>query len=266
MALQQKKHKIRFGVPEGIACLLLMTTVATGLVWRLGEDAVNWHETAGTLVHAAYRGSERLLGTVGPDVELRYRYSVGGQAYQGLTVLGPVGKSLLHLLPGTPEVPVTPEGFVGLDDLPPEFRNLLESRGVVSLDRIPDPIWQTLNAKGYTAVKDMPPAFREAMKKEDYVTAAKLLDEVLPPGLPLPSDSAMRKPASVEAAAPRVIAAPGDVLLKIKYDPLHPFVSRLDLLPSAPPVASLAPFVLCAVLSVLYCGWGYPRMKRLVHR
>lgn len=270
MALQQKKRKVSFGIPEFIAAVLLAMTILTGIVWRAGQGTANWRETVGTLVRAAYSGQGHLFGAFGPDVELRYRYAVDGQVYQGQEILGPMGKTLIRLLPGTPEMAMSPQGYVGLDDLPPDFRRLLESRGVVSFDRVPESFLESLKAKGYTAVKDMPPAFKSALQKEDYATAAKMLDEVLPgskaadaPPVEASGKTEIEKPASVEAASPGVINSVGEGL-KVKYHPLYPFLSHVAFLPALGAVVSLGPFVFCSVLSVLYCAWGYPRVKRLV--
>ncbi len=257
MGLQRKKRKIRLGVPEGVAALLLGITLLAGVLWWVSIDKADWRLASATLVASTYSKDSRFFDLVRTPVELSYEYAVDGKVYRGKTLLGLFQKVLFRFMPERVSTPAPPQGYVGLEDMPREIRELLESKGVVSLDKVPDSFLDALRAKGYTAVKDMPQEFKEALKKEDYGTVAKMLNDALPAG-PAPAP-----PAGIAANLPESLPSSEEGNLHVWYDPDNPQRNTLDLVPAIRMIPSIAPFVLGALISLLYCAWGYPWLKHL---
>ncbi len=262
MGLQRKRRTIRPGVPEGVAALLLGITLLAGVLWWISADKADWRLTSATLVASSYAKDSRLLDMMRTPVELSYEYVIDGKVYRGKTTLGLFQRVMFRFMPERVSTPSPPQGYVGLEDMPREIRELLESKGVVSLDKVPDSFLDALRAKGYTAVKDMPQEFKDALKKEDYGAVARMLDETLPAGTPAPPPEE-RPPAGIAANLPESLASAEEGNLHVWYDPDNPQRNMLDLLPATRMIPSIAPFVLGALISVLYCAWGYPWLKHL---
>ena len=264
MTLQRKKRRVRFGIPESIAVLLLLLTLFSGLSWWVSESTFAWQKTVGAIVHTAYSGESRLFGLLGPDIEVRYVYTAGQKNFPGQVILGPLNKALLRFFPATAKDAVMPHVYVGLQDLPPDLRKLLDERGVEGFDRIPATFLDALRAKGYNTVTDMPPELKDAIKRNDFATVSTILDKALPPGNPLPVHN--NRPASTSTSGQQVIAGAEDGVINLLYDPMFPSLSQVNIVPSLQTVPTLAPFVLFSALSIAYCFWGYPKTRRLLRK
>lgn len=246
-----------------VAAFLLGLTIVSGIGWWSAKNTAGWRLVPATLLASTFPADVRLTDLLIMPVELKYGYTVRGKTYEGKTSLGWFQKTSLHFLPETASKLPPPTGYVGIDDMPREVQELLESRGIVSLDKIPKPFLESLHAKGYTTVNDMPPEFKDALKNEDYATVSKLLDSALDSTPPPAPSSAETTPDSIAENLPKTLPPSKNGDLHVLYDPDNPQISKLDLFPALRMIPSTAPFFLGALLSVIYCAWGYPWLKRL---
>ncbi|HPO16097.1 MAG TPA: hypothetical protein PLI09_21860 [Candidatus Hydrogenedentes bacterium] len=246
-----------------VALLLLGITIISGIGWWSTNNTAGWRLAPATLLASNYPKNVRFTDLINAPVELKYGYTVKGKTYQGKTSLGWFQKTSLHFLPESASKLPPPTGYVGIDDMPREIQELLESHGIVSLDKIPKPFLESLHAKGYTTVNDMPTEFKDALKKEDYTTVAKMLDTALdttPPPAPSPPETT---PDAIAENLPETMPPSEKGDLYVLYDPDNPHMSKLDLFPALHVIPSIAPFFLGALISVIYCAWGYPWLKQL---
>lgn len=258
MGLRQRKRIFRFGMPEGLAMLLILAATWSGASWWMKGRVAYWRETTATVLRAERLSERPLFGLLPSMIALDFAYTVDGRAYNDRAVLGvPAQISLRLFRHDAPAPPPPANGFIGMNDLPREIRELLESRGVVGLERIPDKFVNSLYAKGYTTVKDFPEDVRAALRDGDYRAVAAFLDAHLPHASAPPPPA----PAETDSLPQDLFLGPGDTF-HILYNPRHPSQTRVMLVPGASAIPSITPFVMFALLALAYSAWGYPFFRR----
>jgi len=272
MGLRRQTRRAHFGVPEGIALVLLGITLGSGGVWWLLQSPPGWLTAPASVVSVSQVVRVDGSGRSRQELEVTFTYWVGDMIYEGRITLGPVRAALLRWLPTPARRLFAKDAYLRVEDLPEPFRELLVSRGITSFDRIPAAYLEAMRTKGYTAVRTFPEDFRRAVRNDDHAAAAAILDRVLP----LPAGkTAEDLPAAPETVTREQTAAPeqekrsvpplqlgGNPLFHILYDPLRPSEHRVVFLPNFGMVMCILSFFLGATSSFVYCGWVYPRVKR----
>lgn len=238
MALRRGRHRrLRFGLAEAVLLALLSAAVLFTLLWVTNLHRSRWQRTRAYATELALEeglsaGTRRTAGKT--RAVLRYEFIVNGRVYRGEHILGAVEQRLFFAL--APEVRELLEtrGVVCFEDIPEEIRAILATRDITSFERIPMEIVEGLRAKGYSTDSEMPGSLREALRNKDYAAAASELDKMLPRLAP-PSESPSAHHLAGEARSARIAgsrtvslstAPRGDTAfgrpLYVFYNPGHP--------------------------------------------
>lgn len=265
MGLRRQKRRARFGVPEGIALVLLGITLGSGVVWWLLQSPAGWLTAPASVVGVSEVERVDSAGRSRQELEVTFTYWAGDKIHEGRITLRPVRAALLRWLPTPARRLFAKDAYLRVEDLPEPFRELLVSRGITSFDRIPSAYLESMRTQGYTAVRTFPEDFRRAVRNGDYAEAAAILDRVLPqPAGPPRKDSSVTSPTGMADEAKRHVPPlqlAGNPLFRVLYDPLRPSEYRVVFLPHFGMVMCIISFVLGATSSFIYCGWVYPRVK-----
>lgn len=281
MGFRQKSRGIKVRRYEMVAIILAALTTATGIGWKTISPQSGWIVTRArvTGVSAEQRITEASRGAPAMFLEFEYIAS-GGAVYRGKTQLEQATEMLYGALPEHIKSQLRERGFLEFDDLPEEAQILLRERGVSSFDKIPVGFLAAMEAQGYDNVSDIPDDIRQMVRNGEYVAAAEAMGysgatvaaliagSVESEGRVVRDYDAVR-PASVLSGttgfttAPErpALLVPGKVL-HVRYDPERPERHEIVRIPYLDTVTRYSVFLAFALITLIYCGVTYPRLKQ----
>ncbi len=231
MAFHRKRRRFRAGVPEIVGLVLLASTIASGARWYANQSRdAGLLRTSGQIVQAA--------GGDATAARLVYTYSVDGIIYSNVTGPDLAGRTLASLLPLSIMAKLQAHGILSFDDLPEDVRRQIREGTTHTFDELTDADRIALEKRGYQNAEDLRLSLLAAMD----------------PKLGVESTSSERG-AGVQM----------DVSVPILYDPRDPSYSVIagpDGQIASTGGGSMAPFLTVALLTCLYFGVLYPRLKR----
>ncbi|MBI2422826.1 MAG: hypothetical protein HYV27_08345 [Candidatus Hydrogenedentes bacterium] len=255
MGLQQKKHRMRFRVPEGIAVALGLLTVVVGLFWWSEGLDTRW-KLAGTRVLELRLVEEGGAGD--PQLEMVFAYMVDGVEYLGRHRLGWIERLLFGPIPEDARALLEQRGYQRFEDLPEAVRGVLAKKGISSFEHVPKPLLDSLAERGTPTTAEVPEDIKVAYRAKEYDKVAAALDQVLPNYVPFWLESVF---ADGEALG-ILQALRRQFRMNVAYDPDHPSNYRVTSLHRWTNALALIVFLGSAAATLLYSIFGYPRLKK----
>jgi hypothetical protein len=236
MSFQQKKKRIRWGGPEVIALLLLGVVLGAGMTFgvkdtvraiRHEQGATTWQQTPVRIAGIALRKDSTVGGVERPQLDILFNYTVDGREYEGRTQLGQLQDVLLPALPQRFRDLLSKNGHVTFADLPEDVRRVLSRRGITSFEGI---------AEGVLDV------FRDEEERAILAARVGLGSDKLRVALQEPQQKG---------------------IVQVHYNPAQPDLYDFLHFPVVGQAFHVSFFLLAAAALFVYCGWGYPRLKRI---
>jgi hypothetical protein len=283
LGFRQKSRGIKVRRFEVVGILLGALTVLAGFGWHSVGPRAGWVLTPARVTGVSTRShTESAASPEGkaPVLNLNFEYMVAGRVYRGQTRFDRVTRILYGALPEEMHAVLRARGILEFSDLPPEVRELLHERGIVSFDAIPVALLRAMEAQGYAAVSDVPEEARALVRQGQYLEAAEALGFDDAAVAALIADSTVVRAsgrrgadriqaASVLAGSVRVagnapVRAPvaREKVLHVRVDPARPERHQIVRFPYLEALSNHTIFLATALITILYCGVLYPRLKQ----
>jgi len=253
MGFRQKSRGVRIGRWELLAFLLAGTTVLCAAVWWHARNTTVWKSAPAEIVGLSLEENTDAISASRPHPRIHYTYVIEGRIYHGSAALDTVIQVLYAPVPAEVLKFLHAHDYESFGDLPPALQTLLRQHGITDLHSAPEPVLKTLRAQGFKSVQDFPDDLRQLARAGDYATLAERAAQLL--GTPATLETLGELPGEDVAAVEG-----GEI--RILYDPYDPGRSQVLRIPGMQWFQGPLMFLLSALVTLLYCGVAYPRIKR----
>jgi len=191
--------------------------------------------------------NNRKISAARPYLQVHFEYVAEGRTFGGATRLDTLTRAVYRAVPKDVIDLLHAKGYMSFADLPADIQAMLRRRGIETLEAVPEPLLEALRAQGVKSVKDFP---------TDVRALSPHASENLVPAGPMVSSTSSAQRAG--AVAPVESGA----IIQVRYDPGDPARHAIARFPRVRGAAWPALLGVFAVITVLYCGLFYPRVKQ----